>query len=149
MTTPSFAALVILAVATPGLFAQETDSSAPPPRPPKSSSTVITAEDIERVRPSVYSAYDAVQLLRPRWFKNSYDNTGAARAAPGVPAEQLYMRAAEFWVFLNDHEMGGLSFLKALPAEQVYTLQFLRMNEVNARYGLENAPGIVVTLKHR
>lgn len=143
MTTPSFAALVMLAVATPGLSAQETDSSAPPP-PPKSSSTLITAEDIERVRASVASAYDAVQLLRPRWFKKNYDNTGA----PGVPADQLYMRGAEFWVFLNDHEMGGLNFLKALPAEQVYTLKFLRANEVMARYGLENAPGIVVTLRH-
>jgi hypothetical protein len=130
--------LFALALAAPALAAQDTV-----PRPPKSSSTLITAEDIERVRPSVASAYDAVQLLRPRWFKKTYDNT----AAPGVPPGNLYMRAAEFWVFVNDHEMGGLNYLKALPAEQVYTLQFLRVNEVNARYGLENAPGVVVALK--
>ena len=144
MTTPSLVALVILAVAVPALSAQATDSSPPPPRPPKSSSTLITAEEIERVRPSVASAYDAVQLLRPRWLKKSHD----IMSDPGVPAGNLYMRAAEVWVFVDDHEMGGLNYLKALPAEQVYTLKFLRVNEVSARYGLENAPGIVVTLRH-
>lgn len=143
MRTPSLVSLVMLVVALPALSAQEADRAAPPPRPPKSSSTLITAEDIERVRPSVASALDAVQLLRPRWLKKSYEQT----AAPGVPPDNLYMRAAEFWVFVNDHEMGGLNYLKALPAAQVYTLQFLRVSEVNARYGLENAPGIVVTLK--
>ena len=145
MPTAWLGSVVLLTIAASALPAQRADTVAPPPapRPPKSSSTQITAEDIEKVRASVASAFDAVQLLRPRWLKKSYDTM----RDPGVPPGNLYMRAAEIWVFMDDHEMGGLNYLKALPAEQVFTLKFLRVNEVSARYGLENAPGIVVTLK--
>jgi hypothetical protein len=143
MRTTWLVSLVMLAIVMPALSAQATES-APAPRTPKSSSTLITVEDIERVRPSVSNALDAVQLLRPRWLKKTYDRS---ETAPGVPSDNLYMRAAEVWVIVDGHEMGGLNYLKALPAEQVYTLQFLRVNEVMARYGFENAPAIVVTLR--
>jgi len=54
----------------------------------------------------------------------------------------------ELQVFVDDHEMGGLDFLRSLPAEQVYTLRFLSVAEVGARYGPSSGPGIVVTLRH-
>ena len=51
-------------------------------------------------------------------------------------------------VYHNDHEMGGLAFLQSLPANQIYTLQFLSVAEVGVRYGPTNSSGIVVTLRH-
>ena len=54
----------------------------------------------------------------------------------------------DFHVYVDDHEMGGLNFLQALPAEQIYTLRFLSVAEVGARYGPSSGPGIVVTLRH-
>jgi hypothetical protein len=55
----------------------------------------------------------------------------------------------EFSVFVNDHEMGGLSYLRSLPVDQIFSLHFMSMSEVGARYGPTNGPGIVVTLKQR
>src|SRR6059036_3807957 len=80
MTPPWLASLTALTVAATALPAQKPDSApaAPPapatpkaatPRPPKSSSKLITVEDIARARPTVGSAYDVVQLLRPQWLR--------------------------------------------------------------------------------
>lgn len=142
MSAPWLASLVMLAVAASALPAQQADSAAPPPPLPKSSSTLITEADIDRVGSSIATAYDAVQLLRPRWLKKRNDVLnlrGLTAGNTGWP---------EFSVFVNDHEMGGLDYLRSVPAEQVYTMRFLSMNEVGARYGPTNGPGIVLTLRH-
>ncbi|PYP13882.1 MAG: hypothetical protein DMD54_15325 [Gemmatimonadetes bacterium] len=55
----------------------------------------------------------------------------------------------EFSVFVNDHEMGGLSYLRSVPVDQIDSLRFMTMSEVGARYGPTNGPGIVVMLKQR
>ena len=55
----------------------------------------------------------------------------------------------EFSVFVNDHEMGGLSYLRSLPVDQIDSLRFMTMSEVGARYGPTNGPGIVVMMKQR
>jgi hypothetical protein len=140
MRVLAVATLVGLAAVAPELMAQQSDSAAP--RPPRSSSTLITEDDIERAGSSVASAYDVVQLLRPRWLKQRH----AVLNLPGVtPGDTGW---PEFSVFVNDYEMGGLSYLRSVPAEQVYTMRFLSMNEVGARYGPTNGPGIVLTLRH-
>src|SRR5262245_34926223 len=101
----------------------------PAPPPPKSSSRQITDEDIERLGSSAANAYDIVQVLRPQWLRKRNDVLNL----PGVTAGETGM--PDFSVFIDDHEMGGLNFLRALPAEQVYSMRFLTMNEVGARYG--------------
>ena len=121
---------VLLAVAVSAAPAQQTDTTAPTP---KSSSSLITEEDIDKVRGTVANALDVVRLLRPGWLR---------QRSPGGP------RNPEMRVYLNDHEMGGLTFLQSLPANHIYTLQFLSVAEVGARYGPTNSPGIVVTLRH-
>ncbi|MGE5803304.1 MAG: hypothetical protein ACM358_13745 [Gemmatimonadota bacterium] len=136
MRTTWFAS-VLLAVAASALPAQSDSVAAP--RPPKPSSSLITFEEIERVRGSVANAYDAVQLLRPRWLRTA-DH-------PPIKGSGESLRMPQFHVYLDDHEMGDLSFLKSLPAVQVYTLRFLSLAEVGARYGPSSGPGIVVTLK--
>lgn len=135
------ASLLGVMVGASGLPAQQADTAPPPPppRPPKSSSTLITAEDIERVRPSVGSAYDAVQLLRPRWLK--------AREILTLPSSGADMRMQEIHVYLDDRDMGDLDFLKSIPAGQVYTLQFMSLTETSVRFGASSGPGIVLTLR--
>jgi len=140
----SLSAVVFLAITASALPAQ-TDSAAaplPPPPPPKSSSRQITDADIERLGSSAANAYDVVQMLRPQWLRKRNDILNL----PGVTAGETGM--PEFSVFIDDHEMGGLNFLRALPAEQVYLMRFLTMNEVGARYGPTNGPGIVIVLRH-
>jgi len=132
----SFVGVVVGAAPLP---AQQTDSTAPAPRPPKSSSTLITEDDIDKVRATAGSAYDVVRLLRPRWLR---------QRQPMLPPTEGSTMQQELQVFVDDHEMGGLDFLRSLPAEQVYTLRFLSVAEVGARYGPSSGPGIVVTLRH-
>jgi hypothetical protein len=142
MRIASLASLLVLMAAASSLPAQEADTvpPPPPPRPPKSSSTLITEDDIDNVRATVASALDVVRLLRPRWLRQ--------QAAVFSPREGSSMRIQDFHVYLDDHEMGGLDFLQSLPADQIYTLRFLSVAEVGARYGPSSGPGIVVTLRH-
>ena len=138
MGTPLLAALVTLAVGTSALPAQ-TDSAAPRPRPPKSSSTLINEDDIDKVRGSVASAYDVVKVLRPRWLR-----TDVLRL-PGKAGQS--MQGQTIQVFLDDREVGGLDYLRLIPPDQIYTLQYMSLAEVGARFGPSNGPGIVITLK--
>lgn len=136
----SLASIVFIAVSASALPAQTDSAKAPPPPPPKSSSRQITEEDIERLGSIAANAYDVVQALRPQWLRQRSEVMSRPGAGPAA--------ASEFSVFVNDHEMGGLNFLRALPAEQVYSMRFLTMNEVGTRYGPTSGPGIVVVLRH-
>jgi hypothetical protein len=103
-------------------------------------SRVITAEEIERVRPNVGTAYDAVQTLRPRWL-------GQAREVLSLPRNDSDMRMARLHVYLNDRDMGGVEFLKSIPAAEVDSLSWLSTIQAGARFGPSEGPAIVVTLK--
>jgi hypothetical protein len=107
---------------------------------PKSSSTVITAEEIDRARPSVGNAFDVVQLLRPRWLK--------AREMVLLPSQGSDARMAEIHVYMEERDKGDVEFLKTIPAELIFSLKYMSMTEVGARFGPSSGPGIVVMLKH-
>jgi len=111
---------------------------------PKSSSTLITEEEIERARPTVGNAFDVVQSLRPRWLRarEMVQMPGSSQSGGAVP------QMAEIHVYMDDRDKGDVDFLKTIPAELVYTLKFMSMTEVGARFGPSRGPGIVVTLKH-
>ena len=137
------AAIVAIAVGASALPAQ-TDTAAPPPpptqpRPPKSSSSLINEADVENVRGSVASAYDVVKLLRPRWLR-----TDVLRL-PGKSGQSMQQQTIQ--VYLDDREVGGLDYLRLVSADQIYTLKYMSLAEVGARFGPSNGPGIVVTLK--
>jgi hypothetical protein len=148
MVTRLLVSLMALAVPLRALPAQDTAAApvpapaAPPaPRPPKSSSTQITGDDIDKVRASVANAYDAVKLLRPRWLR-----TDVLRL-PGGSASGSDMQMQRIHVFMDDRDMGDLDYLRSIPAGQIFTLRFMSMAEVGARFGPSSGPGIVVTLK--
>ncbi len=109
---------------------------------PKSSSTLITEEEIERARPNVGNAFDVVQLLRPRWLR--VREMIQLPSASGGADPQM----AQIHVYIDDRDKGDVEFLKTIPAENIYSLKFMSMTEVGARFGPSSGPGIVVTLKH-
>ncbi len=111
---------------------------------PKSSSTLITAEEIDRARPNVGNAFDVVQLLRPRWLRSREMVQLPGNAYNGGTDPQM----AQVHVYMEDRDKGDVDFLKSIPAELIYTLKFMSMTEVGARFGPSVGPGIVVTLKH-
>ncbi|PYP56968.1 MAG: hypothetical protein DMD40_09450 [Gemmatimonadetes bacterium] len=116
-------------------------SAAPAQSKPKSSSTLITQDEIERARPSVGNAFDVVRLLRPRWL-------GRAREMVLMPQPGSDARMAEIHVYMDERDKGDIEFLRTIPAELIYSLKYMSMTEVGARFGPSSGPGIVVTLKH-
>lgn len=141
MSAPWLAAIVTIAVGASALPAQ-TDSAAPTapqPRPPKSSSSLINEDDVESVRGSVSSAYDVIKLLRPRWLR-----TDVLRL-PGKSGQAMQQQTIQ--VYMDDREVGNLDYLRLISADQIYTLKYMSLAEVGARFGPSNGPGIVVTLK--
>jgi len=132
--------LFALTLAVPVVEAQKADSAGPSaPRPPKSSSTLITTDDIERIRSSIANAYDAVKLLRPRWLR-----TDVLRLPSGSRRD---LQMQQVHVYMDDRDMGDLNYLRAIPADHIFTLRFMSTAEVGARFGPAAGPGIVVTLK--
>ena len=115
-------------------------SAAPAESKPKSSSTLITQDEIERARPSVGNAFDVVRLLRPRWL-------GRAREMVLMPQPGSDARMAEIHVYMDERDKGDIEFLRTIPAELIYSLKYMSMTEVGARFGPSSGPGIVVTLK--
>jgi len=135
---------VIVTIAVGGgasaLPAQTDSAAAPPkPRPPKSSSSLITEDDIDNVRGSVASAYDVVKLLRPRWLRQD------VLRLPGKSGSDMQQQTIQ--VYMDDREVGNLDYLRLISADQIYTLKYMSLAEVGARFGPANGPGIVVTLR--
>jgi len=143
MITRLLVLLIALGLGIRTLPAQQ-DSAAPAaptvPRPPKSSSTLITTDDIERIRSSIANAYDAVKLLRPRWLR-----TDVLRLPGGSRGGD--MRMQQVHVYMDDRDVGDLNYLRSIPADHIFTLRFMSLAEVGARFGPASGPGIVVTLK--
>jgi hypothetical protein len=144
MITRLLVPFIALGLGIRTLPAQQADSAAPAaptvPRPPKSSSTLITTDDIERIRSSIANAYDAVKLLRPRWLRTDVLRLpGRSRGGD--------MRMQQVHVYMDDRDMGDLNYLRSIPADHIFTLRFMSMAEVGARFGPASGPGIVVTLK--
>ena len=102
---------------------------------------LITAEEIERAKPNLSTAYEAVEMLRPRWFeKQELARIPATRTEP--------LQSTSVRVYLNERSMGGADYLKTIPVETVLELRWLSQNEAASRFGpTEGYAAIVVTLK--
>jgi hypothetical protein len=126
--TRTLLALVLVVIAAVPLSAQRR-------------SDVITADEIERARPHVGTAYDAVQALRPRWLR-------APEAVMSSRRPENQVEAAQLHVYLDDVDAGGVDYLKTILAERVQELRWLSANQASSRYGpTDGGPAIVVTLK--
>ena len=102
---------------------------------------IITAEEIEREKANINTAYDAVETLRPRWLE-----LHEVSRIPGRATEPL--KATPVRVYLNDVNMGEVDYLKTIPAERVLEMRMLSANETASRYGpTDGQAAIVVTLK--
>jgi hypothetical protein len=105
-------------------------------------SSVLTAEEIERAKASVSTAYDLVEMFRPRWLEQH-----ELARLPGTPNAPLRDVAA-VRVYLNDVSRGDVTYLKTIPAASVLEMRWLSANEAANRFGpTDGQAAIVVTLK--
>jgi len=100
----------------------------------------ITAEEIERARSTVSSAFDAVERLRPRWLQ-------APREVVELGGSGQDARFARLHVYQEDRDMGGVDYLKTIPADRVLKIAWLSMTEAGVRFGPSEGPVLVITMK--
>jgi hypothetical protein len=100
---------------------------------------VLTLEEIERANLMATTAYDLVQELRPRWF--------AIRGLARVPKKDEPLQAVSVRVWLNQHEVGGVDYLKTIPADLVLEMRWYSQNEAASRFGPTDDSAIEVSLK--
>lgn len=91
--------------------------------------TQITAAEIEAA--NVSTAYDAVDRLARRWFR---DLSGGASGSVGV--------------YLDTNErLGGASALRDIPARNVALLRYFRSGDAVARFGAEASGGAIIVTR--
>jgi hypothetical protein len=104
-------------------------------------SDLLSAEEIAKAKGTVSTAYDAVAMLRPRWFAR-HELARIPGRSTDTPQE------ITVHVYLNDHSVGGADYLKTIPAEQVEQLRWMSQNEAASRFGpTDGQAAIVLTLK--
>jgi hypothetical protein len=92
---------------------------------PRMNPNRLTAEEL--ASREFNTAYDAVQLMRPQWFRGD-------RAGTGVPAT----------VYLDGSRMGGPDSLRQIRAEGVVSMQFLSASEASTRFGMGHGGGAIL-----
>jgi len=100
----------------------------------------ITADEIERAKLSASTAYEVVQMLRPRWFSKH-----ELARVPLTPSEGLQSIGVRVW--LNGHNAGNADYLKTIPVERVLEIRFYGANEAASRFGPTDGAAIEVTLR--
>lgn len=95
----------------------------------------ITAEEIAATQAS--DAYEVTRLLRPGWLAGR----GPLSLRPDVSPFPA--------VYVDDQRMGGLEWLRTIPAESVTEIRFVSAADATTRWGRGNAAGVIlVTTKH-
>jgi hypothetical protein len=101
----------------------------------------ISAVEIEKAGVVVTTAFDAVSRLRPRWLQAPREIIQLPGSSQGAQGQ-----LARIHVYQDDQDMGGVDYLKTIPAERVATIRWLSTNEAGSRYGPSEGPVIAVTL---
>jgi hypothetical protein len=102
---------------------------------PRSSSTVLTRQEIEKSPYLSATAYDAVEKLRPDFFRRRTTSSG-----PG------YLPV----LYIDGMRRESIEYLRSIPAAQVAEIRYLNVQDATARYGREVPAGVLdVTLSGR
>lgn len=91
--------------------------------------TQITAAEIDAA--NVATAYDAVDRLARRWFRDLSGNVSGSVS-----------------VYLDTNQrLGGASALRDIPARDVALLRYLRSDDAVARFGSEASGGAIIVTR--
>ena len=99
--------------------------------PPSLSASVdqLTEADIQQA--NVATAYDAVDRLRRRWFRDLSGNA-----------------SGDVVVYVHtDQKLGGKETLRDIPARDVMNMRYLKSADAVARYGASASGGAIVVTR--
>lgn len=124
---PLAAALVAVVAASP-LHAQR-------------KSNILSADEIVQAKLTTSTAYEVVELLRPRWFTKR-----ELARIPGTPNEPMQNTSVRIW--LNEHNAGDADYLRTIPANRILQMRWYSQNEAASRFGpTDGQAAIEVTLQ--
>jgi hypothetical protein len=97
---------------------------------PSTSRRVLLAEEIRSV--SATDAYEAVQRLRPEWFRRRGQTSLQNQSAGAVV------------VYLDGVRFGGPRSLEAVRAESVVHMEYLDASDATTRFGTGHGGGAIL-----
>ena len=96
------------------------------------SSDIITRAELSKT--SALNAYEAVQRLRPQFFKDR-GRTSILRAESRTPI-----------VVLDDRPLGDMSTLRDISLNVVYEIRYLSASQAQVKYGSGYPAGAIVVV---
>lgn len=103
--------------------------------PMSASSDVILRDELSRS--NALNAYEAVQRLRPQFFKDR-GKTSLLRSESRTPI-----------VVLDDRPLGDLSMLRDISLNLVYEIRYLSASQAQVKYGSGYSAGAIVVVSAR
>jgi hypothetical protein len=100
----------------------------------RGSANRLTADEIAEV--SALTAYEAIELARPRWL---VPRTLRAGATPSMGSD----RGGPV-VYLDGVRVGGLGELRRVRADAVATMEYLSPSDATNRFGTNHDSGAIV-----
>ncbi len=102
---------------------------------------ILTADEIDKAKLTTSTAYEVVQMLRPRWFAKH-----ELARIPGTPTSGV--QSVDVRVYLNEHNVGDVDYLKMIPAGRVLQMRWYSQNEAASHFGpTDGQAAIEVTLQ--
>ncbi|PYO97820.1 MAG: hypothetical protein DMD60_05860 [Gemmatimonadetes bacterium] len=89
---------------------------------------LLKADEIERAKLGTSTAYEVVEMLRPRWLSKH-----ELARIPGTPTEALQDVSVRVW--LNGHNAGNADYLRTIPAERVLEMRWYSATEAANHFG--------------
>ena len=102
-------------------------------------SNILTADEIDQAKLTASNGYDLVRMLRPRWLMS--------RGLVRVPTLGQSLEASSVKVWVNEHTVGSVDYLKTIPVDRIQEMRWYSPNEAGSRFGPTDDAAIEVTLK--
>lgn len=106
----------------------------------KRSANVITADELSQS--SAQNLYQAIQMLRPGWFRQRTRTSMGGTARTGGANDPLV-------VYLDNVRYGDVNSLKQLTTTGVTELRFYDPSEATNRYGTGHSQGAILVKQTR
>jgi hypothetical protein len=102
--------------------------------PSKSTPSVLVADDLRKI--DARNLNDAIQRLRPEWFRRSN-----ARAANSMGTSRSAAEPLVVWI--DNNRAGGVEILTQIQISNVRLVQYFTPSEAESRFGTGNSSGAI------
>ena len=103
----------------------------------RSESTSLTRADIEQGGSSLFTAREAVRILRPQWLSPPIGRMASSNVMSGGGGGQVVI------VYIDDKRQPDLESLATVPATRVVEMRYLDQNRAVLLHGPGHESGVI------